>query len=67
MKNKRLINKLADEWYDLIVKTERLIDFKYSKKFDELSENQQNLLDIQLHIMQSYISILSARIDDLKK
>lgn len=67
MKNKRLINKLVDEWYDLIVKTERLIDFKYSKKFDELSENQQNLLDIQLHIMQSYISILSARIDDLKK
>lgn len=57
--------KLFKECDELSEKIRRLENFLYSKRKNEISESQVNLLEVQFHIMQTYHRILRARIIDL--
>ena len=54
----KLFKDKKEQLLQLNDKMDKLIDFKDSEKFNKLSENQQNLLNTQLYIMMSYMSIL---------
>lgn len=60
-------DKLMNELLDVTLKLYKLKDFKKTEKFNNLSEEMQNLLIIQQSTMNTYAYILKSRIDLLKK
>lgn len=60
-------DKLRNELLDVTLKIYKLKDFKKTEKFNNLSEEMQNLLIIQQSTMNTYAYILQSRIDLLKK
>lgn len=62
-----VINKLKQEWKDLLDKLFALERFMDSGTADELPEIEQRLLEIQQNAMLTYEEILLARIMLLEK
>lgn len=60
-----IIEKLNKEKAELTIKTDRLLRFIASPKFQSVGSVQRHLLNAQYHSMNSYLNILSLRIDDL--
>lgn len=54
-------DRLLEEIVDLKGKIEKLADFKYSDKFDDLDSKNQMLLDMQLNAMMMYLDVLVLR------
>lgn len=60
-------DKLINELLDVILKIYKLKDFKKSEEFNKLSNEMQNLLIAQQSAMNTYASILQARIELIEK
>ena len=67
MANKELINRLKIERSDLLDKCTSLEIFINSDKFNRINYIQQLLLPIQLDTMNTYLTILDARLHDLEE
>ena len=67
MANKELINRLKIEHSDLLDKCASLETFINSDKFNDVNYVQQLLLPSQLSAMETYLTILDARLDDLEE
>ena len=65
MANKELINRLKIERNDLLDKCDSLETFIDSDKFNDVNYVQQLLLPSQLSAMETYLTILEARMEDL--
>lgn len=65
-KNKEVQNKLYDEDNELFEKIMKLEDFLNSKRIQEISKTQRNLLEVQFQAMRTYHQVLRARINDLQ-
>jgi len=51
------------ELIELVLKIDKLLDFKKSKKYYALSKSAQRLVRIQLLDMQHYAQMLKSRLD----
>lgn len=60
-----LLTKLNKEKIELLSKIKKLEEFRLTEKWDELSINHKQLLDIQLNAMRTYLECLIGRIIDL--
>lgn len=69
MLSRTILKNLIDERNELIIKLDKIRNFKYNKtdKFLKLGANMCQLIDIQYSIMNSYCEILTARIMLLKE
>lgn len=56
------VQRMVEELGQLEERTDKLLNFLNSDKFDELDEINQELLTSQYHAMSSYASILGARV-----
>ena len=65
MANKEFINRLKIEKEELGYKVDMLFNFIVSDNFEHISYIQQLLLPAQLSAMETYLTILEARIEDL--
>nr|DAD77776.1 MAG TPA: hypothetical protein [Myoviridae sp. ctCL221] len=65
-KNQEIQNKLYDEDNELFEKIMKLEDFLNSKRIQEISKTQSNLLEVQFQAMRTYHQVLRARINDLQ-
>ncbi len=65
-KNQEIQNKLYDEDNELSEKIMKLEDFLNSKRIQEISKTQSNLLEVQFQAMRTYHQVLRARINDLQ-
>ena len=64
--SERFIDRLRNEMNDLQEKINKLEDFIYSDKFDDLDEPQKGLLKIQMSAMITYYGVVKTRYDLLK-
>lgn len=60
-----VLDRLKIEYGELHVRLRKLEDFRYSPKYIELPEDQQQMLYAQYAIMDAYHTILIARIESL--
>lgn len=60
-----LLSKLHREKVELLGKIKRLEGFRRTDKWNELSVNHKQLLDIQLSAMRTYLECLIGRIIDI--
>lgn len=68
MPERKLGDKLLDEYRDLIIKITKLNGFiEKSEKFKKLEEDEQKLLIWQRETMETYIRILGLRLGGLFK
>ena len=67
MNDNSWISRLHKEKKELTIKTVKLVNFMDSEDFDYLSEEDQNLLKLQLSVMTAYIEILKIRYDRIGK
>lgn len=59
--------RLYKEKEELILKTVKIVNFMDSEKFEYLSEEDQNILKLQLSVMTAYIEILKIRCERIVK
>lgn len=57
------VERLVAEYEELTARVAKLNKFMVSAAFKELSETEQNLLDLQLDAMLSYKAVLNSRIN----
>lgn len=65
MANKEFINRLKIEREELKYKRDMLFNFIISDNFQHINYVQQLLLPVQLSTMETYLTILEARMEDL--
>lgn len=64
--NKELIEKLTQEDNELLDKITKLKSFLYTDAFNLLPYNHQHLMEAQVKAMETYHTILCARIYELR-
>ena len=62
MEEKDYLKRMKSEVVELLEKVNKIISFTVSDKFNELSEQKQNLLRAQKFAMGAYLNILTERI-----
>ena len=62
MEEKDYLKRMKSEVVELLEKVNKIISFTVSDKFNELSEQKQNLLRAQNLAMGAYLNILTERI-----
>lgn len=64
---RELQNKLREEANQLVNKILKLQDLLFSgREIEKITNNQINLLDVQLNSMKTYYRVLQARIEDFE-
>lgn len=59
--------RVVEELQELIIKRDSLLNFLDTEVFKKMESQDQNLLIIQLETMDTYIYILTCRIDRFKE
>lgn len=64
-KDDEFISRVQKEYMDLAKKYNKIVSFRHSEKFSDISEVQQYLIEKQIVYMKEYLDVLRTRLHDL--